>query len=111
MGSGVPSNRTNKIVTYSVNNTTAVTKKLGTLNTAYSAASPITVYRSGSFLYVLGFSPAQEYFTVYSLTAAGVPEFRMRRPFKHCLSSLPSAISTSTQIAPSLTPCSVGKKS
>jgi 6-phosphogluconolactonase (cycloisomerase 2 family) len=62
-----------KIVTYSVNNTTAVTKKLGTLNTAYSATSPITVYRSGSFLYVLGFSPAQEYFTVYSLTAAGVP--------------------------------------
>jgi hypothetical protein len=61
------------IITYSVNNTTAVTKKLGTLSTAYSVESPITVYRSGSFLYVLGFSPAQEYFTVYSLTASGVP--------------------------------------
>jgi hypothetical protein len=28
---------------------------------------------TGAFLYTLGFSPAIEYFAVYSLTAAGVP--------------------------------------
>jgi hypothetical protein len=61
------------IITYSVNTTTAVTKKLGTLGTAYNGATNITINRSGSFLYLLGFSPAIEYFTVYSLTAAGVP--------------------------------------
>jgi hypothetical protein len=61
------------IVTYSVNTTTAVTKKLGTLGTAYNGATKITMNRSGSFLYLLGFSPTIEYFTVYSLTTAGVP--------------------------------------
>ncbi len=62
------------IVTYSVNTKTAVTKKLSTPRTAYSVATKITINRSGSFLYLLGFSPAIEYFTVYSLTAAGKPE-------------------------------------
>ena len=62
------------IITYSVNTTTAVTKKLSTLSTAYNGATKITINRSGSFLYLLGFSPAQEYFTVYSLTTAGVPD-------------------------------------
>jgi hypothetical protein len=61
------------IITYSVNTTTAVTKKLSTLRTAYNGATKITINRSGSFLYLLGFSPAIEYFTVYSLTTAGVP--------------------------------------
>jgi hypothetical protein len=61
------------ILTYSVNNTTAVTKKLGTLNTAYNSTSTMTLLRSGSFLYVLGWTPALEYFTVYSLTSAGIP--------------------------------------
>jgi hypothetical protein len=62
------------IVTYSVNKTTAVTKKLGTLNTAYISWAPITIRRSGSFVYLLGWSSAGvEYFSVYSLTAAGVP--------------------------------------
>jgi hypothetical protein len=62
------------IVTYSVNTKTAVTKKLSTLRTAYSGATKITINRSGSFLYLLGFSPTIEYFTVYSLTTAGKPE-------------------------------------
>jgi hypothetical protein len=61
------------VITYSVNTTTAVTKKLGTLPTAYSGASPIIMNRSGAFLYLLGFSPSVEYFAVYSVTAAGVP--------------------------------------
>jgi hypothetical protein len=61
------------VVTYTVNTKTAVTKKLGTLATAYDGASPITVSRSGSFLYLLGFSPAIEYLAVYKLTTAGVP--------------------------------------
>jgi hypothetical protein len=60
------------VVTTSVNTKTAVTKKLGTLNTAYSGAQPI-INRSGNFLYMVGFTPALEYFTVFSLTAAGVP--------------------------------------
>jgi hypothetical protein len=62
------------IITYSVNTKTAVTKKLSTLCTAYNGAPQITIRRSGSFLYLLGFSPAQEYVTVYSLTSAGVPK-------------------------------------
>jgi hypothetical protein len=65
--------RGKNIVTYSVNTKTAVTKKLGTLGTAYNGATKITINRSGSFLYLLGFSPTIEYFTVYSLTTAGVP--------------------------------------
>jgi ECF sigma factor len=66
------------IVTYSVNTTTAVTKKLGTLGTAYNGATKITINRSGSFLYLLGFSPTIEYFTIYSLTTAGVPHTKYR---------------------------------
>jgi hypothetical protein len=62
------------IISYSVNTKTAVTKKLSTLRTAYNGAPQITIRRSGSFLYLLGFSPAEEYFTVYSLTSAGVPK-------------------------------------
>jgi hypothetical protein len=62
------------IFTYSVNTTTAVTKKLGTLGTAYKGAAKITINRSGSFLYLLGFSPTIESFTVYSLTTAGKPK-------------------------------------
>jgi hypothetical protein len=31
------------------------------------------INRSGNFLYLVGFTPSIEYFTVYSLTAAGVP--------------------------------------
>jgi hypothetical protein len=63
------------IVTYSVNTTTAVTKKLSTLGTAYKGATKITIKKiSGSFLYLLRFSPTIEYFTVYSLTTAGKPE-------------------------------------
>jgi hypothetical protein len=59
--------------TYSVKTKTAVTKKLGTLATAYSGAQPIIMNRSDAFLYLLGFAPSIDYFTVYSLTAAGVP--------------------------------------
>jgi hypothetical protein len=73
------------ILTYSVNNTTAVTKKLGTLNTAYNSTSTMTLLRSGSFLYVLGWTPALEYFTVYSLTSAGAPT---ANPFKPGASNL-----------------------
>jgi hypothetical protein len=66
------------ILTYSVNNTTAVATKLSTLKTSYdpSTRQPdlgITILRSGSFLYVLGRSHSLESFTVYPLTAAGVP--------------------------------------
>jgi hypothetical protein len=62
------------IVTYSVNNTTAATKKLGSLATNYPAQNA-SIYRSGAFLYLLGFSASGgEYFTVYSLTAAGAPK-------------------------------------
>jgi hypothetical protein len=61
------------VVTYSVNTKTAVTKKLGTLNTAYTGSLPIIINRSGGFLYLVGFTPSLEYFTVFSLTAAGVP--------------------------------------
>ena len=61
------------VITYSVNTKTAVTKKLGTLGTAYSGSQPIIINRSGTFLYTLGFSPAIEYFAVYKLTTAGVP--------------------------------------
>jgi hypothetical protein len=63
------------VVTYSVNTKTAVTKKLGTLATAYSGlVLRIIVNRSGKFLYTLGFSaPSVEYFAVYALSAAGVP--------------------------------------
>jgi hypothetical protein len=66
------------ILTYSVNNTTAVATKLSTLKTSYdpSTGQPdlgITILRSGSFLYVLGRSHSLESFTVYPLTAAGVP--------------------------------------
>ena len=62
------------IITYSVNTKTSVTKKLSTLRTAYNGAPQITIRRSGSFLYLLGFSPAQEYFSVYTLTSTGVPK-------------------------------------
>jgi hypothetical protein len=62
------------VVTYSVNKTTAVTKKLGTLGNAYKGATKITINKSGSFLYLLGFSPIIEYFTNSSLTAAGKPK-------------------------------------
>jgi hypothetical protein len=62
------------IITYSVNTKTAVTKKPSTLSTAYSGATKITINRSGSFLYLLGFSPTIEYFTVYSLTTAEKPK-------------------------------------
>jgi hypothetical protein len=62
------------IVTYSVNNTAAATKKLGSLATNYPAQNA-SIYRLGAFLYLLGFSASGgEYFTVYSLTAAGVPK-------------------------------------
>jgi hypothetical protein len=60
------------IVTYSVNNTTAATKKLGTLTTKFEYV--VSVNRSGSFLYILGFtSPTAESFSVYALTSAGIP--------------------------------------
>jgi hypothetical protein len=61
------------VVTYSVNTKTAGTKKLGTLPTAYSGVQPLIINRSGNFVYLLGFSPSAESFTVYSLSAAGVP--------------------------------------
>jgi hypothetical protein len=61
------------VITYSVNTHTAVTKKLGTLPTAYTGSLPIIINRSGNFLYLVGFTPSLEYFTVFSLTAAGVP--------------------------------------
>jgi hypothetical protein len=61
------------VITYSANTHTAATKKLGTLNTAYAGSLPIIINRSGAFLYLVGFTPSHEYFTVYSLTAAGVP--------------------------------------
>ena len=61
------------IVTYSVNTKTAVSKKLGTLPTAYTGSLPIIINRSGNFLYLVGFTPSLEYFTVFSKTAAGVP--------------------------------------
>jgi hypothetical protein len=57
-------------VTYSVSNTTAVTKKLGTL---YINLLPRVIRRSGSFLYVLGTATSHEYFNVYALSLAGVP--------------------------------------
>jgi hypothetical protein len=59
------------ILTYSVNNTTAVATKLGTLKTNYNPSPEgdptlgITIQRSGSFLYVLGRSHSLECFTVY----------------------------------------------
>jgi hypothetical protein len=63
------------IVTYSVNTKTAVTKKPSTLRTAYSGPTKITIKKiSGSFLYLLRFSPTIEYFTVNSLTTAGKPK-------------------------------------
>ena len=66
------------IVSYGVNNTTAVATKLGTLKTNYNPnqgqpSLGITIQRFGSFLYVLGRSHSLESFTVYPLTAAGVP--------------------------------------
>jgi hypothetical protein len=59
-----------QLVTYSVSNTTAVTKKLGTL---YINLLPRVIRRSGSFLYVLGTSTTHECFKVYALSSAGVP--------------------------------------
>jgi hypothetical protein len=59
-----------KVVTYSVSNTTAVTKKLGTL---YLNLLPRVIRRSGSFLYVLGTTPTNECFNVYPLSSDGVP--------------------------------------
>jgi 6-phosphogluconolactonase (cycloisomerase 2 family) len=67
------------ILTYSVNNTTAIATKLSTLKTNYDPSPGgdptlgITIKRSGSFLYVLGRSHSLESFTVYPLTATGVP--------------------------------------
>jgi hypothetical protein len=62
------------VVTYSVNNTTAAIKKLGSLPTKYADGSA-SINRSGSFLYLLGFSASGgEYFSVYALTSAGVPK-------------------------------------
>jgi hypothetical protein len=62
------------ISTYSVNNTTAVSNKLGSLSTNFDPRLGIKICPSGSFLYVLGFiSGNNEMFTVYSLTATGVP--------------------------------------
>jgi hypothetical protein len=58
------------IVTYSVN------KKLGTLGIKFG--SIVSVNRSGSFRYILGFTSAtHEVFNVYSLTAAGVPNVKL----------------------------------
>jgi hypothetical protein len=59
-----------------VNNTTAATKKLGTLITNFKYV--MSVNRSGSFLYVLGLTSATvesiaESFSVYALTSTGVP--------------------------------------
>jgi hypothetical protein len=64
----------NNVDTYSVNNTTAVTKKLGSLATGYKGVV-WSINRAGSFVYILGTNAdfTQEYFTVYALTAAGVP--------------------------------------
>jgi hypothetical protein len=60
------------VVTYSVNTKTAVTKKLGTLTTKFEYV--VSVNRSGSFIYILGFTSATaESFSVYPLTSAGVP--------------------------------------
>jgi hypothetical protein len=60
------------VVTYSVNSGTAATKKLGTLATNFEYV--LSVNRSGSFLYILGFtSDTAESFSVYALTSAGVP--------------------------------------
>jgi hypothetical protein len=51
------------VVTYSVNKTTGVTKKLGTLDTTYKGATKITIKKiSGSFLYLLGLPPSIDYF-------------------------------------------------
>jgi 6-phosphogluconolactonase (cycloisomerase 2 family) len=66
------------ILTYSVNNTTTVTTKLGNLTTNYNlkqgpSSLSIPIQRSGSFLYVLGRSHSLKSFTVYPLTAAGIP--------------------------------------
>jgi hypothetical protein len=58
------------LVTYRVSNTTAVTKKIGILDTKLL---PLVIRRSGSFLYVLGTGKTHEFFNVYALSSNGVP--------------------------------------
>jgi hypothetical protein len=63
-----------KIVTYSVDNTTAVSNKLGTMFTKFDPDFNFQICPSGSYLYILGFiSEGNEMFAVYPLTTAGVP--------------------------------------
>jgi hypothetical protein len=63
-----------KIVTYSVDNTTAVSNKLGTMFTKFDPNFNFQICPSGSYLYILGFiSAGNEMFAVYPLTTAGVP--------------------------------------
>ena len=63
------------LVTYSVNNTTADTRRLGSLFLNATNDGRLQIFRSGSFIYVLGFNaPAtEEWFSVHALTSEGVP--------------------------------------
>jgi 6-phosphogluconolactonase (cycloisomerase 2 family) len=62
------------LVTYSINPTTAVATKLGSLWMNASLGFPIQIFHSGSYVYILGFtSSANAYFWVHATTPAGVP--------------------------------------
>jgi hypothetical protein len=62
------------LVTYSVNPTTAAATKLGALHIEPSPSLPIQIFYSHSFVYILGFTSAnQEYFWVHATTPQGVP--------------------------------------
>jgi DNA-binding beta-propeller fold protein YncE len=64
----------NSLVTYRVNPTTAAATKLGALYINTSPNFPIQIFYSHSFLYILGFTSAnQEYFWVHATTPQGVP--------------------------------------
>lgn len=63
-----------QLITYSVDPTTAVATKLGSLGMNASLEFPLQIFRSGSYVYILGFtSSTNAYFWVHATTATGVP--------------------------------------
>jgi DNA-binding beta-propeller fold protein YncE len=63
-----------QLVTYSVDPTTAAATKIGSLWMNATSELPIQIFRSGLYVYILGFtSSGNAYFWVHATTATGVP--------------------------------------
>jgi 6-phosphogluconolactonase (cycloisomerase 2 family) len=63
-----------QLITYSVDPTTAVATKLGSLWMNASLEFPIQIFHSGSYVYIFGFtSSTNAYFWVHATTTTGVP--------------------------------------